>query len=97
MATLKEKPDDPDANLIVGKYQCFTKGDWDKGMPMLAKGSDEKWKALAEKDIAGADSANEQVKLGDAWWDVSKERAVYWYRLALPGLVGWRRIGWRRG
>ena len=29
MATLKETPTDPDANVTVGKYLCFTKGDWD--------------------------------------------------------------------
>ena len=90
-ATLKEKPDDPDANLAVGKYLCLAKGDWDKGLPMLAKGSDEELKTLAEKDIAGADSANKRVKLGDDWWRVSKERARYWYKQALPGLTGLQR------
>jgi hypothetical protein len=88
MATLRDNPDDPKANLIVGKYECFTKGDWDKRLPMLAKGSDEGLKALAAKDIAGATSTKEQVKLGDAWWDVSKERAIYWYKQALPRLAG---------
>lgn len=55
---------------------------------MLAAGSDEELKSLAEKDVAGAASTKEQVKLGDAWWDVSKERATYWYKQALPGLAG---------
>ena len=72
MATLKEKPNDPDANLIVGKYLCRTKGDWDKGLPMLALSSNAKVKALAERDIKGATTAEEQVKLGDAWWEVER-------------------------
>ena len=29
--TLDEKPDDPTANSVVGKYLCFLKGSWDKG------------------------------------------------------------------
>jgi hypothetical protein len=87
-AALKKKPDDPDANLAMGRYRCFTKGDWEKGLPMLALGSDEKLKTVAAKDIAGAASPAEQVKLGDAWWELSKERAAYWYRDALPELDG---------
>ncbi len=30
----------PQANLVVGRYLCFTKGDWKKGLPLLALGSD---------------------------------------------------------
>ena len=36
----------PPANLTVGKYYCFQKGDWEKGLPMLALGQDETLKAL---------------------------------------------------
>ena len=39
METLKGKPDDPEANLIAGKYLCLAKGDWPNGLPMLAKSS----------------------------------------------------------
>ena len=88
-ATLKEKPNDPDANLVVGKYLCRTKGDWEKGLPMLALGSNAKLKALAEEDIKGATTAEEQVKLGDAWWEANgKQRASFWYEKASPSLVG---------
>ena len=89
MATLKETPTDPEANATVGKYLCLTKGNWEKGLPMLAKGSDANLSALAAKDIAGAGSGEEQVKLGDAWWNAGgKRRAVHWYEQALPGLTG---------
>jgi hypothetical protein len=89
MKVLKEKPTDPDANMVVGKYQCFVKGDWEKGLPMLALGSDEALKSLAKKDLAGARAAEEQVTLGDGWWDADgRERAVHWYSQALPGLNG---------
>ena len=99
IATLKEKPTDSDANAIVGKYQCFRKGDWEKGLPMLALSSDPALKALAEKDIKGVAASDEQVKLGDAWWNLAARqegvaktqmqgRAGYWYRKSLPGLSG---------
>ena len=96
---LEQKPTDPEANLAVGKYRCFTKGDWDQGIPMLALGSDEELKALAMKELQGPASSDEQVKLGDGWWKVAekqteavqrpiKGRAGYWYRKAAPLLSG---------
>src|SRR5262249_35214751 len=39
-ASLKEKPDDPDASAAVGRYLCLRKGEWEKGLPHLAKGPD---------------------------------------------------------
>ena len=97
--TLKTVPDDPEANLVVGKYQCFAKGNWDKGLPMLALGKDEALKALAQQELKGAASSTEQTKLGDGWWNLAEKeegttkkqiqaRAGYWYQRALPGLSG---------
>ena len=97
--TLEKTPDDPDANLVVGKYLCFVKGDWDKGLPMLALGKDEALKLVAKQDVQGAATSNEQARLGDGWWNFAEKqegtakksiqaRAGYWYRKALPGLSG---------
>jgi formylglycine-generating enzyme required for sulfatase activity len=49
---LKADPDDPAANLAVGKYLCFVKDDWDQGLSRLAKGADNKLKALAESELS---------------------------------------------
>ena len=98
-AALEKTPQDPEANLVVGKYLCFMKGDWDEGLPMLALGKDEILKALAKQEIEGAASSTEQVKLGDGWWSLAEKqegtvkkqtqgRAGYWYQKALPGLSG---------
>lgn len=98
-ATLEKTPDDPAANLVVGKYLCFVKRDWDKGLSMLALGEDEVLKKLAKKELEGAASSVEQAKLGDGWWGLAekvegaakkqmKARAAYWYQQALPGLSG---------
>ena len=98
-AVLDKKPDDPLANLTVGKYYCFQKGDWEKGLPMLALGQDEALKAVAAQEIAGVTKADDQVKVGDAWWGLAEKeqgkvqatlrgRANYWYQQALPELSG---------
>jgi hypothetical protein len=96
---LESKPTDPEANLIVGQYECLVKNDWDKGLPMLALGSDPALKTLAVKELEGAIRPDEQVKLGDGWWALAEKeegtaknhlqgRAGYWYRRALPSLSG---------
>ena len=97
--TLKEKPLDPQANLAVGKYLCFLKANWKRGVPMLALGSDAALKALALKDMERATVAVEQAKVGDAWWKLAEKeegatqknlqcRAGYWYQMAVPQLSG---------
>jgi hypothetical protein len=98
-AALRQSPNDPQANLVVGRYMCFVKGDWDKGLPMLALGSDEALKAMAMRELKGTASPAEQSSLGDAWWDLAErqvgrskkavqKRAAYWYQSALPDLRG---------
>ena len=96
---LEKTPDDPESNLVVGKYLCFVKGDWDKGLPILALGKDEELKALAKRELDEVASSTEQAKLGDGWWNLAEKengkakkqiqaRACHWYQSALPGLSG---------
>lgn len=98
LETLTTKPDDPEANLAVGRYLCFFKRDWANGLKNLAKGSDEKLKAVAENDLE-AKSEADQVAAGDAWFDSvstaegsaklgSQLRAHTLYSEALPKLKG---------
>lgn len=93
---LKTAPTDPEANFLVGRYQCFIKGDWDNGLLMVVLGSDEELKKLAEAELAEKPDA---LKLGDEWWARSEEcegrskqtiqsHASMWYRRALPALAG---------
>lgn len=93
LSVLEDNPTDPEANLAAGRHLCFVKGDWDRGVPMLALGSDAALKAAAIKDLRGANSADEQAAIGDAWWDLAETaqgqerdtlrlRAGFWYRQA---------------
>lgn len=89
LTALKEDPRNPYANLTGGKYLCFSKGDWKKGLSMLALGGDPSLSALAERDLKGPATPEEQAALADAWWGVEAiERAVYWYEQALSGISG---------
>ncbi len=74
--TLAAHPDDPDANLTVGKSKCFLKDDWRFGLPMLLKGSDDALKDLARQDSAGPTDSADRLKLADAWWDLADKRAA---------------------
>ncbi len=103
LSVLENKPTDPAANLAAGRHLCFVKGNWDRGVPMLALGSDAALKAAAIKDLRGANSADEQAAIGDAWWDVAeaklgeerdtlRRRAGFWYRQAFGNLEGLARL-----
>lgn len=101
-ATLEKDPAEPAANLVAGRYLCFARDDWGRGVSMLALGSDSGLKAVAAKDLLGAKTADAMVALGDAWWvlaedrkgderDALMRRAAFWYHQAQgqlgPGLA----------
>lgn len=101
--TLATKPDDPEANLTRGKYLCFMKGDWAAGLPRLAQGSDPAFKKLAAAEAVAPAAAPEQMALADLWWERAanvdedlqravRNRAVHWYRTALPNLTGLNKV-----
>ena len=63
LATLTDK-DDPDAHLRVGRYYCFTKGEWEKGLPLLAKCSDTRLQRLAEEELRESFHTRGSVETG---------------------------------
>jgi len=71
---LKTSPDDPAANLAVGRYTSFNKGDWPRGLPMLAKSSDPALKALATEELAAPSTTDEIIRLADKWWEFSTKQ-----------------------
>ncbi len=99
MDALTKAPADPVASLALGKYLCFSKGDWELGLPLLAQSNDAKLKDLAERDLAEPTEPQEQADLGDVWWELASAergpgklqmqlRAFYWYRQSRPKLTG---------
>jgi formylglycine-generating enzyme required for sulfatase activity len=97
--TLKSAPEDPGACTALGRYLCLIKEEWDKGLPLLAKGSDGALKSLAELELAKPAEAAAQAALGEAWAAQSEKepsipktrakiRALEWLERALPALSG---------
>jgi hypothetical protein len=105
LKTLDEQPADPSANLTAGKYFCFRKGNWVRGLPMLAKCREKDLSTLAKLEISDPTSSEKRVKLADQWWDLAetfedeiqeqyqvKVHAAQWYRKALPKLTGIQKL-----
>ncbi len=97
--TLAAKPQDPEANLAAGRFTCFMKGDWRKGLPMLALGCDSLLRGLAEKEAVVPSVPEKQAELADGWWDAAArekglaqrhvhQHAAGLYEKAMPTLSG---------
>ncbi len=97
--TLAKSPSDPDSNLIVGRQEGLLRGDWEKALPRLAKGSDPALKAAAERDLAKPSAAEGWVAAADGWWELAekesgvarlnlRKRALYWYLQASTSAKG---------
>ena len=97
--TLEEDPAHPEANLAWGKFLCLIKEDWENGISRLARGTNAPLSAAAGKERALPEKPEDQIELGDCWWEMAKgdarfwktlylKRAVYWYKKAWPGIEG---------
>lgn len=100
---LEKSPDDRAANGTVGRQLAIYKGDWDAGLPYLAKGdvaalADVAARELAIKDIAAAEPKT-VAAIADAWWDAAeglvglqqppvREHAAGLYELCVDRLDG---------
>ena len=80
----------PKANLLVGKHFCFLQGQWDRGLPYLAVGSNRQIAEAARLDLEFPTVADKSVQLADAWWKIAeaetleignviRSRALEWY------------------
>lgn len=89
----------PAASARYGRFLCFAKGDWQRGLEYLAQGDDEALKALATAERAAA-TAEQRAAAADGWydWAVKQQKprpkregllhAAALYRAAQAGLSG---------
>jgi serine/threonine protein kinase len=63
---------DRQANLTVGRYECFVIGNWSDGLAKLAICSDTKLQALAAKELAAPTSPDQLVEVADGWHDLAE-------------------------
>ncbi len=92
LAAYRENPNDGEAAAVVGRFLCFIKGDWEAGLPLLAKGGPDTLRELARADLEGAKDYLDKVAMGDSWWNLSsqatvgvfrtsaRDRALHWYQ-----------------
>ncbi len=91
-----DKQDDAVSRLTLGKLLCFTLDDWERGLPYLARSADRRLKVAAELDLQGAETVEQIMAIGDAWWELAQaalgsqrdglaRRAQFWHRQALVG------------
>jgi hypothetical protein len=102
--TLKENPEDPEANLAIGRFLVLTKKDWKKGLPHLAKGSDDRLAEVANFELSELSDPKLKIALAVMWEkqaaanrgeeaeSLYHRRAIHWYRQSLAELDGLERI-----
>lgn len=99
LATLRDQPQDAQANLVAGRWYCLREEDWRRGLPLLGRSSDARLRAAAaEEQTSPPGGPLEQVKLADTWWTLAEgeegwakealqRHAATWYQRAQPKLT----------
>jgi WD40 repeat protein len=90
---LAKNPADAEANLEMGKYHALIKGNWERGLPMMAQGPKSALQQLAKSDAGGPTTPEGRrvVALGWYMFGTAKStdpalktqallRAHYWYQ-----------------
>ncbi len=100
---LKKNPQDGPANAVAGLFFGPLRGQWDKGIPLLANATPGPLQELARKDDAKPTATKDQLALGNEWWNLAQNekdpvlawgfqsRSAYWYDLAVAQLSGLHR------
>jgi hypothetical protein len=81
----------------AGKFYCFFKGDWQRGLPFLARSPDPQLRGLSQSDLAAPVDHDKQIRLADGWFDLAEQlrspedqqarrRSLYWYEAAMSSL-----------
>ncbi|MEM7452732.1 MAG: hypothetical protein AAF456_00125 [Planctomycetota bacterium] len=87
--------DDEEANRRVGEFYLFEKGDFESGLPFVAR-SDSPVAAVAQQELerSSAENADEAVILADQWWELADnnihvmKHAADIYRSAIENTSG---------
>ncbi len=103
LKVLETKPDDPAANLAVGKFRCFVQEEWASGLMNLVNSADPLFAHPAKLDQAAASGKPADLAAaGEAWLKLAADnktidrddrpaiqrRAKEHLTAALPGLTG---------
>jgi hypothetical protein len=100
---LRKSPDDPASNATAGCYLCFQRGQWDRGLPLLARSNDPQLKSVATAELGRPTDPDSIVAIGDKWFEVAaklpvadrprtQEHAAAFYRSADANLTGLKKF-----
>lgn len=95
LAQLHEKPDDEAANLVAGVALCLPRGDWQRGLPLLARSGNARLAEIAKLESGAQQDASQRAALVDAWLAEAPKQtgamrteydlqAKYWLERGLP-------------
>jgi len=80
---LAEEPADPEANLALGKYYALSVGDWSRGLPLMALGSDAALARLAARELRQPSDAASLREMGGQWTSVAAEETRIPWKTAM--------------
>ena len=72
--TLQQSPDDPNANLLVGRDLCLHRNQWVEGLTFLTKATGSTWAAAAEADKARDDGAVAKFTAARNWESLAERQ-----------------------
>ena len=104
LESLRKDSNDATANAAVGRYYCLLKGDWQTGLPFLAKGNETTLTEIAKVEVGSANfTPSQTLSLAERWWaidiemsDIEKSnvltRAGHLYGWALSNATGLSKV-----
>jgi len=93
----KETPGEDESLTALGRYCCFAKADWPRGLQLLAMCKDTNLQSMAERELARPTKGPDQLALADQWWGqaedlpteqraVVQRHAATWYYKSLANI-----------
>jgi hypothetical protein len=102
---LVKDPMHPGASLVDGKFRCFVRQDWERGLKLLAQSRHAALAAAAQRDLAGASNHEGEAEIAEAWFDLGITdlgllgaliRAKHWFQLAAKTAPPMERLRYER-
>ncbi len=91
--TLAKDATNAEANLEMGKYHALIKGNFERGLPLLARGTKSALRFLAESDLAGPTTQGARRVVALGWYNLGNNaetdaamkthsllRSFHWYQ-----------------
>jgi hypothetical protein len=95
---LLDAPSDAYANTVAGRWYAVEVEDWERALPLLARGSDAILTKAASAELNAPSKASERTPVADQWYDLGKRTSAtkqpFWrhaltiYEAAKPELTG---------